>query len=215
MRASIHSSSRVLKAPCSGKQTISACEHKKMPKSLQIDTFQLVRGNHPPYPRLIFWDNIPFPAQVIPLALSCQCWMGFKARLLRMWKWTGLCAAPYKGAHRWKAHSAFFSPWRGKSPTADRVSDVTALTHQTGVVEPQPGLHRRWGGHRLRRCSGLDTEAARADQPQLSQQASALCAPWASTAATAQGLGFASASITLCNILRHDQVIPRDTQFIC
>lgn len=36
-----------------------------------------------------------------------------------------------------------------------------------------------------------------------------------SAAGTAQGLGFASMSITLCSVLRHDQVIPRDTQFIC
>lgn len=36
-----------------------------------------------------------------------------------------------------------------------------------------------------------------------------------SAAGTAQRLGFASVSITLRSVLRHDQVIPRDTQFIC
>lgn len=46
-----------------------------------------------------------------------------------------------------------------------------------------------------------------------SSKAKCVLLDWCSWAA--QGLSFASMSITLCNILRHDQVIPRDTRFIC
>lgn len=85
-----------------------------------------------------------------------------------------------------------FSPWRDKPLREKFFFGFTACTPQTCTARQQPRLHGRPGA------------AAKQSVCSLS---------WCSWAA--QGLSFASLSITLCNVLRHDQVIPRDTQFIC
>ena len=62
-----------------------------MPESLQIDTFQALRGNQLPYLWLIFWDNNIISSRSnsshteLPTLTVC-----FKVHLLRTWKLNGL-----------------------------------------------------------------------------------------------------------------------------
>lgn len=99
-----------------GSKLFSTCEHRMVPKYLQITKFQAMRENRIPYLWLIFWDNNAFPVQVIALPLSCNVKCVFQGSFTENHQDQSLGAAPYKGVHHWKAHSAFFPPMEMQTP---------------------------------------------------------------------------------------------------
>lgn len=161
-----------------------------MPKALQSDTSQAIRESCLPYPQLIFRDNNTFPAQAIPLIWSCQQWMCVSRFIYRAGGSVAASELLPTRVHIIENPTPPSSPHGETNPLEQFLFFLASHTNlycETAVQAP-------WKARSSRKA-----KCVLLDLVQLSSPGTQLCL----------------VSVTLCSILRHDQVIPRDTQFIC